>query len=905
MALNSQDTTQTAMNFVHRILKSSTASSLTSGLSKPHHLPHQQHQLLTHQLQNAKLLYFGEFHSEHRIIALQTELIKDWAKRLASTGRRGSQKTKNCPSRPRLHVIMEHFSVDMQGILDAYQCRDLNGWKDKQQPQQEEQRRRNNDGNQNSDDAEAFESLVSAYKDDFGTEGHDLRPYRDLLSFCRRTTTSNNANGIDEDVCINVDDDSDSYCEVLLYGGFIPRNHAARLNKECPDIDSKRVFFEEMSERGYLPKQGKGMYDALFAEEDESSNNTYKLRGTREHQLLIESLMNGNDLYSPVEEEGEEDVADDAEQHEEEESPLKRLYQAQLLKDHAMGYRIASLLMEHHQQNKINSHSSSSSQPPTDDRYLIIAGFGHLKHRLGVPECVERYLRAEAVGHPDAERRSIAMDVLLKVLPPSSDPPSVTRNNFTLKKGEGTALIGCQMMYEAYLEDSYPPIMELMANDAAADAVEGDAENNDNGNENDVDAKKGKLLKELYLQGPELLDKHILMSDEISGPFLRYDEGIARFGHPCADYLFVYDEDDDNVIEENDLKLALHATTANGDDVGGSGNDNAQSQCPFHNTQANNNDDNNQYDSAKRETLEAYENVGKTASLRGNSLRARAIMSRLGYTPDDLSYLGDDDLYNFQGVANPHLVAKIRKGERVLDVGSGLGIDSFLALRDCCGNVVADANAGDENVATDGALVVGVDLAESEVKHATKRGIARGYSVPNRLRFLRGDVETLEEAFGKANVPMGNEFDVCISNGAFCLVTDKEKAFRNVFKALKSGGRMAISTTTIVSDRLDPSFEWPVCMRMFAALESLKPMCEEIGFRNVEILDADSPMEGMVIPEEALMDDKVEEKEGKSDGGSGKTRFKIHGKYVDQFAFLENMDMDELCKVVTVYGEKP
>lgn len=110
-----------------------------------------------------------------------------------------------------------------------------------------------------------------------------------------------------------------------------------------------------------------------------------------------------------------------------------------------------------------------------------------------------------------------------------------------------------------------------------------------------------------------------------------------------------------------------------------------------------------------------------------------------------------------------------------------------------------------------------------------------------------------------------------------------------MYNVLRPGGRCAISTTTIVSDHLDPSFEWPVCMRMFASLESLKPMLEEIGFKNVDIINAESPMEGMELPEVEPAGDK---------------RFKIHGKYVDQFRFLENMDMDELCKVVTVYGEK-
>ena len=109
---------------------------------------------------------------------------------------------------------------------------------------------------------------------------------------------------------------------------------------------------------------------------------------------------------------------------------------------------------------------------------------------------------------------------------------------------------------------------------------------------------------------------------------------------------------------------------------------------------------------------------------------------------------------------------------------------------------------------------------------------------------------------------------------------------------MRPGGRIAISQTTIKSDGLDPSYEWPVCMRMFAKLESLKPTLEEIGFQNVKIVDANSPME-VELPIDESEDD------------TGSARAKIHGKYVDQYRFLENHNMDELCKVVTVYAEKP
>jgi len=241
----------------------------------------------------------------------QTELIKEWAKCLASS------------SKPtRVHLIMEHFSIDMQSILDRYTTSDQ------------------------SDD-EAFEQLVSSYNNEFGTEGHDLHPYRELLQFCRSTTTTEKAS-----------------CNVHIHGGFIPRNHAARLNKECPDTQSKQLFFEEMSERG-LPKEGDGMYSSSF--EDCSS---FKLRGSPEHELLIQSLMNGADLYSPIEESTNDNEDNNVDQQEE--RPISKLYQAQLLKDHAIGYKIASLMLDHYQ---ANDKSLSS------DRYIVIAGYGHLKHQ--------------------------------------------------------------------------------------------------------------------------------------------------------------------------------------------------------------------------------------------------------------------------------------------------------------------------------------------------------------------------------------------------------------------------------------------------------------------------------------------------------------------------------------------
>jgi 2-polyprenyl-3-methyl-5-hydroxy-6-metoxy-1,4-benzoquinol methylase len=422
--------------------------------------------------------------------------------------------------------------------------------------------------------------------------------------------------------------------------------------------------------------------------------------------------MNGTDLYSPVDKHDRDTAYDDSDGKEKPFDRLHTLYQAQLLKDHAMGYKIANIMLDQ----------------PTSDRYLVIAGFGHLKHYLGVPDCVNQYLRQVALSDSDEARRAKAMDLLMNI----SILPSSSRSRNA--EGKGSALIGCQMMYEAYLEDNYPPLV--------AEIEKATAENEDA----DTDTIKQKMMKHLYLRNPAVLDECILKSDEVSGPFLHYNRGIAGFEHPCADFLFVYDEDDDNIITDLDMTQASTLEKAN---------------CPYHN-------DSTANDDAKRETLEAYQQVGETAVFKGNAKRARAIMTILGYSEEDLTYLGDGDIYNFQGVANPHSVAKIQPGEAVLDIGSGLGIDSFLAMRNC---------GADQDGASQDSFVVGVDLAPSEVHHAMKRAKARGYQVPQRINFINGDVEKLQDALVKNGVD--SKFDVCISNGAFCLVPDKKKAFQN------------------------------------------------------------------------------------------------------------------------------
>jgi hypothetical protein len=80
----------------------------------------------------------------------------------------------------------------------------------------------------------------------------------------------------------------------------------------------------------------------------------------------------------------------------------------------------------------------------------------------------------------------------------------------------------------------------------------------------------------------------------------------------------------------------------------------------------------------KRETRASYNGVGSTAHLEGDIKKAERIMTLLGYKQEEIEFVGSD-AYNYQGVGHPHRHANIQEGEVVLDLGSGLGVDSLIA----------------------------------------------------------------------------------------------------------------------------------------------------------------------------------------------------------------------------------
>jgi arsenite methyltransferase len=205
----------------------------------------------------------------------------------------------------------------------------------------------------------------------------------------------------------------------------------------------------------------------------------------------------------------------------------------------------------------------------------------------------------------------------------------------------------------------------------------------------------------------------------------------------------------------------------------------------------------------------------------------------------------------------------------VLDVGSGLGVDAFIAA----------------NYAGEKGKVVGIDIAKREVEHAQKRATDRNLDI----RFINADMEAIP-------VPDGS-FDVVISNGAFCMAPNKEKAFAEIFRVLKPGGRISICTSTVTAN-LEAGVNWPLCMRMFIHKDEIEPLCKKLGFADVAIDDSNSLMQ-YELPEDWVEEQKNEnEKDDKA-----QERFKVHVGS-DEFKHLADYNMNEICARVCVVARK-
>jgi arsenite methyltransferase len=185
---------------------------------------------------------------------------------------------------------------------------------------------------------------------------------------------------------------------------------------------------------------------------------------------------------------------------------------------------------------------------------------------------------------------------------------------------------------------------------------------------------------------------------------------------------------------------------------------------------------------------------------------------RYGYSKEELSDLPESVVVMADGCGNPTALGMIKEGETVLDLGSGGGIDVFLA---------------NKRVGPTG-KVIGLDMTTEMVDRARDNATRMGVS---NVEFKLGEIERMPMSDGSV--------DVIMSNCVICLSPDKESVFAEMFRVLKPGGRLAIADEVAMKpftekERMDPD-QWCSCITGAVTEKEYASKLEQVGFTNVYV----------------------------------------------------------------------
>jgi len=192
----------------------------------------------------------------------------------------------------------------------------------------------------------------------------------------------------------------------------------------------------------------------------------------------------------------------------------------------------------------------------------------------------------------------------------------------------------------------------------------------------------------------------------------------------------------------------------------------------------------------------------------------QALLS-IGYDKDELESIPESSILGV-GCGAPLNFANIKEGETVVDLGSGAGIDAFLASKSV----------------KDGGKVIGIDFTDDMLSKA--KSAAREHGFKN-VEFKKGDIEN--------SIPVEDDsVDAVISNCVINLTTDKVKAFKEVHRILKKGGkgRMIISdlvTSKEVRAESVNAENWCSCIDGALTKENYINSIKEGGFKDVKVLN--------------------------------------------------------------------
>jgi len=229
---------------------------------------------------------------------------------------------------------------------------------------------------------------------------------------------------------------------------------------------------------------------------------------------------------------------------------------------------------------------------------------------------------------------------------------------------------------------------------------------------------------------------------------------------------------------------------------------------------------------------------------------------KIGYTKTELESVPEGTLFSL-GCGNPVALASLKEGETVLDIGSGGGLDCFLAAKKGGGK----------------GHVIGVDMTPEMIDKA-RENCRKGKYI--NVEFRLGEIENLPVA--------DNTADVIISNCVINLSPNKERVFKEAFRVLKPGGRLMISDIVLLKELPETVMRskqaYIACISGAIMKDEYIELIKDAGFQDVKIIEETSFLIDFIIDDptgKAVLKDLSLSSESIKELASSVASVKIYG----------------------------